>query len=90
MELCALVDVDDAVCRGLSVPDGVIQVALDPRENDFKDGEAAAEALPGEEVALLGNLGLFGIPHFVNVLDDLEGRILGLQSLLFRLGLFAF
>ena len=51
MELCALVDVDHPVGRGLPVPDGVVQVALDPVENDLEDGEAAAETLAGQEVA---------------------------------------
>ena len=71
------------------MPDGVVQESLDPGQNDLEDGEAAAEPLPREEVALFGNLGLFGIPHFVNVLDDLESSVLGLEALLFGLGLLA-
>lgn len=89
MELGALVDVDHAVGGRLPVPNGVVQEALDPGEDDLEYGETAAQSFAGQEVTLLRNLGLFGIPHFVNILDNLKRGVLGLEALLFGLGLFS-
>ena len=91
VEFRALVDVDDAIGRSFSAPNDfvVLQEGLDSLQDDLKDGEAAAETLPGQEVSFAGNLGLLGIAHLVNVLNDLERAVLGLQALLFRLGLFS-
>jgi len=47
VELGALVDVDHPVGRRLAVPDGVVQVALNPVENDLEDGEAATKPFAG-------------------------------------------
>lgn len=73
MELCAFVYVDDSVCRGLSVPDGVVQEAFDPVEDDFEDREATAEPFPGQKIALPSNLSLFGRAELLNVRNDLQG-----------------
>ena len=75
MELSALVNVDDAVSRGLAVPDRVLEEALDPVEDDLEDAEAAAESLPGEEVSLAGDLRLLGRAQLLNVGDHLQGRV---------------
>jgi hypothetical protein len=71
VELRALVDIDDSVGRRFPVPDGVVQEAFDPGQDHFEDGETAAESFTSQEVSLFCYLGLFGIPHFVNVLNDL-------------------
>ena len=75
MELRALVNVDNAVCRGLAVPDRVLEEALDPVEDDLEDAEAAAESLPGEEVSLAGDLRLLGRAQLLDVGDHLQGRV---------------
>ena len=69
------------------MPYGVVQEALDPGQNYLEDGKAAAESFTGQEIPFFGDLGLFGIAHLVDVLDDLKRGIFGFQSLLFRLGL---
>ena len=61
MELGALVDVDDAVLRRLAVPHGVVEEALDAVEDHLEDGEAAAEALAGQQVALARDLRLLRV-----------------------------
>lgn len=71
VELAALVDVDDPVGRGLALPDGVVQVALDAVENHLEDGEAAAQPLPREEVAFARYLRLLGVAQLFDVDDDL-------------------
>ena len=75
MELRALVNVDDAVGRGLAVPDRVLEEALDPVEDDLEDAEAAAESLPSEEVSLAGDLRLLGRAQLLYVGDHLQGRV---------------
>ena len=52
VELGALVDVHDAVTRRRPVPDGVVQVGLDPGQHDLKHGQSAAQPLAGQQVAL--------------------------------------
>ena len=56
VELCALVHIHDAVGGRLAVPDGVVQVGLDAREHNLKHGEAAAQALTGQQVPLSSNV----------------------------------
>ena len=56
VELGALVHVHDAIGRGVAVPDGVVQVGLDARQHNLKHGEAAAQALAGQEVTLGRNV----------------------------------
>ena len=73
MELRALVNVDDAVSRGLAVPDRVLEEALDPVEDDLEDAEAAAEPLPCKEVALPRYLGLLSCTELLDVWDNLQG-----------------
>ena len=72
MELRALVDVDDPVGRGLPVPDRVLEEALDPVENHLEDAEAAAQPLPGEQVALPCNLSLLSCPEFLDIWHNLQ------------------
>ncbi len=55
VELDTLVHVHDSVRRGRASPDGVVQEAPDAREDDFKDGEAAAEPFPRQQVAFFGD-----------------------------------
>ena len=114
VELCALVDVDDAVLGRLAVPHGVVEEALDAVEDHLEDGEATAQPLARQQVALARDLGLlrvpedghidlqkfskifhnlryisFALPDFVDILHDLQRRVLGLQPLLLRLWLLA-
>ena len=72
MELRALVDVDDPVGRGLPVPDRVLKEALDPVEDHLEDAEAAAQPLPGEQVALPRNLSLLGCAQFLDIWHNLQ------------------
>jgi hypothetical protein len=51
MELCALIHVHHAVGWGIAMPDGIIQIRLDPCEHNLKHGESAAEPLSGQQVA---------------------------------------
>ena len=63
VKLCALVDVDDAVLRRLPVPDGVVEEALDAVQDHLEDGEAAAQPLARQQVALARDLGLLRVPE---------------------------
>jgi len=58
VELCALVYVHDAITRSAAIPRWVLQVCLEPRQHDLEHRQAAAEALPGEQVSLAGDVGL--------------------------------
>ncbi len=50
VKLCAFVNVDNAICRGLSVPDGVVQVTLDSVQDHLEYGQTAAKTFSGQEV----------------------------------------
>ena len=63
MELCALVDVDDAVLGRLAVPHGVVEEALDAVQDHLEDGEATAQPLARQQVALACDLGLLRVPE---------------------------
>ena len=80
VELRALVNVDDAVSRGLAVPDRVLEESLDPVKDDLEDAEAAAEPLSGEQVSLPGDLRLLGRAQLLNVGDHLQSRVSGEQT----------
>lgn len=55
VELHALVHVHHAVAGQRSAPDGVVQEASHAREDDLEHGQAAAQPLFGQEVALTSN-----------------------------------
>lgn len=50
VKLGTLVDVDNPVGRGLSMPDGVVQVTLDSVQDHLEDRQTAAKTFPGQEV----------------------------------------
>lgn len=52
VELHALVHMHDAVAGQRPAPDGVLQEATHPRQDDLEHGEAAAEPLLGQQVTL--------------------------------------
>lgn len=58
VELDTLIHVHDPVAGQRPAPDGIIQEGPDPRQNDLKHGQAAAETLLGQQVPLscYGNL----------------------------------
>lgn len=58
VELHALVHVHDAVAGQRAAPDGVFQEAAHPRQDDLKHGQAAAESLLGQQVALASDCDL--------------------------------
>ena len=72
VELRAFVDVDDPVGWRLPMPDSVLEEALDPVEDDLEDAEAAAQPLPGEQVALPRNLSLLSCPEFLDIWHNLQ------------------
>lgn len=55
MELHTLVHVHHAIARQRSAPNGVVQEASHPCEDDLEHGQAAAQPLFGQEVALTSN-----------------------------------
>ena len=61
VELCALIYVHDAIFRCCPLPDRVINVRLDASEHNLKHGEAATQALPGEQVTFTGNVRLLSM-----------------------------
>lgn len=55
VELHALVHVHDPVGGGRPAPDGVLQVAPDPRQDHLEHGEPTAQPLLGQQVPLPGD-----------------------------------
>ena len=89
VELGALVDVDHPVLRGFPVPNGVVEESLDAGEDRREDGEAAAEALPRQEIPFAGDLRLLRVADLVDVLHDLQRCVLRLEAFLLRVRLLA-
>lgn len=58
VELHALVHVHDAIAGQRPTPDGVLQEAAHPRQDDLEHGQAAAEPLLGQQVALTSDCDL--------------------------------
>lgn len=70
VELHALVDVHDAIGGWRAPPDGVLQVAPNARQDDLKHGQATAQALLGQQVALPSDGDLLGTEKCINLLSS--------------------
>lgn len=66
VELNTLIHVHDAIGGGRAPPDGVLQVAPDPGQDDLKHGQATAEPLLGQQVTLPSDGNLLGQEAHVN------------------------
>lgn len=67
VELHALVNVHDAVGGRGAPPDGVLQVAPDAGQDDLEHGQAAAQPLLGQEVALPSDGDLLGMGEYIHL-----------------------
>lgn len=66
VELNTLIHVHDAIGGWWAPPDGVLQVAPDSGQDDFKHGQATAEPLLGQQVTLPSDGDLLGKEADVN------------------------
>jgi len=70
VELHALVDVHDAIGGWWAPPDGVLQVAPNACQDDLKHGQATAQPLLGQQVALPSDGDLLGTQTCINLLSS--------------------
>lgn len=73
VELHTLVDVHHPVGGRRSTPHAVLQEAADACQDDLEHGEAAAQALFGQQVSLTGNGNLLGTRTFTVLHTECNG-----------------
>lgn len=72
VEFDALVHVHDPIGGWRAPPDGVLQVAPNSGQDDFKHGQAAAEPLLGQQVPLPSDGDLLGQEGYINIASTSE------------------
>ena len=90
MKLCALFHIHDTVGGWGSSPNRITQKLSNSGENNFKDGEATAEAFLCQQISVPCQIPLFLGPILFNVFNNVECGVLSFQSLLLRFRLFSF
>lgn len=70
MELHTLIDVHDSIGGRWAPPDGVLQVAPNACQDDLKHGQATAQPLFGQQVALPSDGDLLGTEKYINLLSS--------------------